>query len=429
MGVLLDIRLLAVVAALLALGAVVAVRCPQWTLPGAGALGVLLSRPSAIGERIPGLGPAVLLAVALACVVEGLRRRSRDVGVTPWPFILFAAAWVWLGLHRLINPLAEPTLVTSTVTVLVPVLVLYAVVRDPELLQRTRTALVALVVAISALVVVALALVLVAGPSATFLGAVPLGYAGDGAGLYLPGALSYGVDPSAAFPRMLVIGREPGMGALMVGWAFFAMPEGFPGSRWWRAVLVIAMLGTQSTAGIGLFGVCLVLQAVLGRRKFSPTAAALAVVGGAAAVYLAVFDPSFGLLSKVDSTGASFSDRNQATLNGLTALTTHPFDAATTAPLSSVNLVAAIAVNGAPWALLTLAVLLAPVLRARRRDPLRWGSLFVVLIMLTSQPLAGNAGVLLLAVIAYYAAEPSRRSAPAHRADPEPAGSVVGAAP
>ena len=95
------------------------------------------------------------------------------------------------------------------------------------------------------------------------------------------------------------------------------------------------------------------------------------------------------------------------TLDGLHALVSHPFTTQSTANLSSTNLVAAIAVDGAPWALLMLAFLAAPMLRARRRDPLRYGSLFVLLIMLTSQPLAGNAGVLLLAVIAFYAADRS----------------------
>jgi len=408
-GPLLDVRLLLAVAAAAALVAVIGVRRPDWLLPGAAALGVILCRPSAIGERVPVLGPALLALVGVVALVGALRHRTRDVGVFPWPFLLFGTAWVWLGVHRLLNPLAEPNLATSTLTVFLPVVVLYLVVRDRDLLARTRTALVALVVVSATLTVVALALVLVLGPGTTLLGSVPLGYAGAGAtdagaGLYLPGALAYGVDPGALFPRMLGLGREPGMGALVLGWAFFAMPESFPRAVLCKAVLLLALLGTQSTAGIGIAGVCLVLQAVLGRRTFSPLAAGAATVAGVATVYLAVYDPTFGLLSKSQS-GMSFSTRNQATLDGLTALTTHPFTATSTAPLSSVNLVAAIAVNGAPWFVLGTLLLLAPVLRAGRRDPLRYGSLLVLMVMLTAQPLAGNAGVLLLAIIAYYAAD------------------------
>lgn len=411
MELLLDVRLLGATAVVLSVVAVVAVRRPDWLLPGGAALGVVLTRPSVVGEQVPVLGPVVLVAVAGGAVVTALRHRTRDVGVPPWPFALFAAAWLWLAVHRLLNPLAEPNLATSTVTVLVPVLAFYPVVRDRALLERTRTVLVGIVVVVAALTVVALVPIALLGPTATLVGTVPLGYTG-GSALYLPGALAYGIDPNALLPRMLGLGREPGMGALVAGWAYFAMPRGFPHARAAKVLLLLGLLATQSTAGVGIVGVCLVLQAVVGRERFSPTAAVVAVIGGIGAVSLAVFDASFGLLSKVDSGGGSFSDRNQATADGLTALLTHPFTAASTAPLSSVNLVASIAVDGAPWFLLAGAVLLAPVLRARRRDPLRYGSLLVLVVMLTSQPLAGNAGVLLLAVISFYAAARPPRDAP-----------------
>jgi hypothetical protein len=409
---LLDIRVLTALAVAVGVVAVFAVGRPALLLPGAIALGVLLTRPSAIGERIPVLGPVVLVAAAGACLLRALRERSVDRGPFPWPFLLMALAWVWLGLHALFAPGSEPNLGTSTITVFLPVMALYLVVRDPELLARVRTVLVGLVVGISALVVVALVVIAIVGPTATLVGTVPLGYLGSDAGVYLPGALSYGLDPAAAFPRMLTVGREPGMGALVLGWAFFAMPATFPRPRISQAVLVIAILGTQSTAGVGILGVCIVLRAVLGRARFSPWAATVAIVGGAATVWLAAFSTQFGLITKIDAPGGSFAARNQVTLDGLRALVSHPFTTQTTAPVSSTNLVAAIAVDGAPWALLMVAFLAAPMLRARRRDPLRYGSLFVLLTMLTSQPLAGNAGILLLAVIAFYAADRAPATAP-----------------
>jgi hypothetical protein len=392
--------------------AVLAVARPALLLPAATALGVLLTRPSAIGERIPVLGPVVVVAAAGACLLRALRERNVDRGPFPWPFLLMALAWVWLGLHALFAPGSEPNLGTSTITVFLPVMAMYLVVRDAELLARVRTVLVGLIVGISGLVVVALVVIAVVGPTATLVGTAPLGYLGSDAGVYLPGALSYGLDPAAAFPRMLTVGREPGMGALVLGWAFFAMPADFPRPRIAQAVLVIAILGTQSTAGVGILGVCIVLRAVLGRERFSPWAATVAIVGGAATVWLAAFSTQFGLITKIDAPGGSFATRNQVTLDGLSALVSHPFTTQSTAPLSSTNLVAAIAVDGAPWALLMLAFLAAPMLRARRRDPLRYGSLFVLLTMLTSQPLAGNAGVLLLAVIAFYAADRTPAVAP-----------------
>lgn len=411
MAALLDVRLLVTVAIAAALLAVLGAWRPQLVLPGTIALGVVLTRPSTVGERIPVLGPALIVAGAGLCLLQALRERSVDRGPFPWPFLLLALAWVWLGLHALLAPGSEPSLGTSTLTVFVPVMAAYLVVRDPDLLARVRTALVGLVVVTGALVVIALAAIVVVGSTATLVGTAPLGYA-EGVGVYLPGALSYGLDPSALLPRMVGLGREPGVGALFLGWAFFAMPTAFPYPRTSQAVLVLALLGTQSTAGIGLFGACVVLRAVLGRTRFSPWAATAAVLGGAAVVWLAVFSTGFGLLAKIDSPGDSFGSRNQATLNGLHELVSHPFTATTTADLSSINLIAAIAVNGAPWAFLMAAFLLAPVLRAGRRDPLRYGSLFVLLVMLTAQPLAGNAAVLLLALIAFYAADRPERHVP-----------------
>jgi hypothetical protein len=405
---LLDIRLLATVAVVGGLLAVAAVRWPSWVLPGTVALGILLTRPSAVGERLPVLGPLVVTAAAGVCLLRALRTRDVDRGPFPWPFLLLALAWAWLGLHALIAPGSEPNLATSTITVLLPVGAFYLVVRDPVLLARVRTALVGLLVAVSALVVVALGLIAVAGPTATLVGAVPLGYVYSDAGLYLPGALSYGLDPGAAFPRMLTVGREPGMGALFLGWALLAMPASFPYRRASQAVLAVALLSTQSTAGIGLLGVCLVLRVVLGRARFSPWAAGAATIAGGAIVWLAIFSPAFGLVTKAGAEGGSVDARDRATLDGLTALVTHPFTAQTTADLSSTNLIAAVAVDGAPWSLLMIAFLAAPVVRAHRREPLLYGSLFVLLTMLTAQPLAGNAGVLLLAALSFYLVEPRR---------------------
>lgn len=421
MGALLDIRLLTAVVVVVAVVAVPAVHRPQLVLPATVALGVLLCRPSAVGERLPILGPVVVLGAAGACLLTALRQRTVDRGPFPWPFLLLTLAWLWLGLHTLVAPGSEPNLGTSTVTTFLPVMTLYLVVRDRALLEQVRTAFVALVVAICVLVTVAMAVIAVVGPTATLVGSVPLGYVTSPAGLYLPGALSYGLDPGAPFPRMLTLGREPGMGALVIGWVYFAMPADFPYRRASQSALLVALLSTQSTAGVGIFGVCVVLRAVLGRERFSPWAAGAAVIGGAATVWLAVFSTEFGLISKANAENGSYDARNQVTTEGLHQLVTHPFTAQTTANLSSTNLIAAIAVDGAPWAVLMIAFLVAPVLRARRRDPLRYGSLFVLVTLLTSQPTAGNAGVLIPAVLAFYLADrPRVPSAPPPPAPPPP---------
>ena len=170
MDALLDIRVLTALAVAVALVAVLAVGRPALLLPGAIALGVLLTRPSAVGERVrcsvrwwssPPRARACCAPCASAASTA-VRSRGRS--------LLMALAWVWLGLHALLAPGSEPNLGTSTITVFLPVMAFYFVVRDPELLARVRTALVGLVVGIAALVVVALAVIAVVGPTATLVG-------------------------------------------------------------------------------------------------------------------------------------------------------------------------------------------------------------------------------------------------------------------
>ena len=386
-------------------GAVVAaVRHPQWVLPSLIALGVLVSRPSAFGERWPLLGPVIIAGCAALCLARAVRRREWPQEPVPWPFLLFAVAWIRLGTHRVIVPASEQYLATSVFTWLIPVAAFYLVVRDAELLDRVRRALVAAITGVSVLTVLSILGMLAVGTSAIYLGALPVGYVGGDSDFYLPGSLSYGADPGLFFPRMLGLGREPGMGGLFIGWAFFAMPRATRYRRLWQAALIGALVATQSTAGIGLFGACWLLSILMSGARVSPFKAIFALAGGLTIVYLSVYSPDFGIVAKADSSGESVPARTVATEAGIEALVERPFTTNSTADLSSVNLIASIAPTGAPWFFLMGAFLLAPVFRLGRRRRECYGALFIFLIMLTSQPLSGNVIIFVLVLIDYYIA-------------------------
>lgn len=381
---------------------IVTVNHPRYLAPMLLGLGLVLCRPSVFGERMPWLGPAVVLVGAVLAAVspkpEGEVRRF-----PVWPIWFFVAGYFWLVLRESLIGDDAFNLVSSSATVFLPVFAFMLVARNPDVLRRTSNVFVWLVTAASASVAVSVLVGLVVGYGALRMGTLPLGYEKASTGMLFPFSLSYGAN-AESIPRFLGLGREPGMGAIYIGYAFFAMPD-VKRRLLFRAVLLAALLATQSTAGIGIFAVCLGLHFVWGQHKFRPFVALMAVGVSMWAIYLALYDTTFGFLTKQDT--VSTTDRTRATSAGLEALFEQPFTASTTEPLSSINMIAGVAVTGAPWFMCMVLFMAAPLLVAGwRKKWTSYATLFILATMMTSQPLYGSTGVMILAVILLSADSP-----------------------
>ncbi|GAA3399429.1 hypothetical protein GCM10011577_01140 [Pseudarthrobacter polychromogenes] len=240
-----------------------------------------------------------------------------------------------------------------------------------------------------------MALGLIVGYGALRLGALPIGYERLGSGLMFPFSLTYG-NSSDGVTRFLGLGREPGMGAIFIGYAFFAMPA-VKRAILYRGVLLVALMGTLSTAGIGLFAVALGLYFVFGSKKRNLIVRAAAIGASVWAINVALYDTRFGFLSKIET--VSNLDRTRATTAGIEAFFNNPFLATTNMPLSSINMVAGIALTGAPWFLLMLAYMASPVLHGGMRRWQTYAGGFILVTMLTSQPLYGSTSVMILVIM------------------------------
>jgi len=389
----------------------VALLRPAWLLPLMVVAGILCSRPTFVGERYPWLGPTILMgSAAVALVVRGKSERR----IAFWPVVLVLLAGAWSIVHEMLVPESEPNLWTTFLTFSLPLLSFHFIARDLALLSQVSRALVAVVSSAAVLTAVSVLAGLLIGWGRLHIGSLPLGYERINSGLLLPGSLIYGSDLGNGIPRFLGLGREPGMGAIFIGWAYFAMPKNWRWRKLLQAALLVALAATQSTTGIGLFGVALAMYWVWGQKRFNPFVALVGLGIGCYVAWIAITNPDFGFLAKFHSSGTSFIDRNKATQAGLDAFVGQPFTATTDAPLSSINLIATAAVTGAPWVVLIFLLMFAPVwrgMRLGRMNPALYSSALILVTMVSSQPVAGSTAILVLVLMNYYSIE-KREKAP-----------------
>ncbi|GAA3203671.1 hypothetical protein GCM10017690_08430 [Microbacterium terregens] len=325
--------------------------------------------------------------------------------------------------HEAIVPNSEASLTSILLTTALPIILFWFIARDRGYLEQSIIGLTTVVVVVAALSLVSFAVGAIIGFGATHVANVPLGYSDRGVGLLLPGGFTYGGTLSEGFPRMLGLGREPGMGAIYYAWAFFAIPATWRHRsvlRW--VVLLGALLTTQSTAGVALFTISLALWVVFGRDRIRPLVALLALGASAAIAYLAIFDTSFGVLSKLETT--SYDERNAATLRGLEALQLNFWDSATTLPLSNVNLIAGVDAHGGPWLVILGVLLITALIRSGRQNPMTYAALFIALTVLASQPIIDTPAILIMLFICV-ASRPVRPAPELERLEPAERRSVT----
>jgi hypothetical protein len=226
--------------------------------------------------------------------------------------------------------------------------------------------------------------------------------------VYFPFTPCFGTQTVAGitFPRFTGLGREPGwMGmycavALLV-WGRVGKP------RWFgRAVLLAGLVGTFSTASFGAFAVALgvawIARSALQKdpvRHYFGLLFKLAFL--AAALWVAIYAPVLGYASKGDYNAISLAQRQASTNNGLAALTEHPLGGVYGGQLDAINLVAALAPFGVPFALIVIAALLLPRIGHPAKH-LTTAPIFVIFVtLLLSQPAADSTFAFVLVALIY----------------------------
>jgi hypothetical protein len=381
-------------------------------------------RPFIFGERYSPIG--IMFAVAAAAMAyldDALRRRNgeqpeRADSATRSFLVWVSLLWAWMLLLLVLRPESSvgPTF-RSIVSVLLVLAAATVVLRDGSRRTLALKGFLVLSLVSCGSFAVTFALWLAKDYGAFQLGVIPGGYelnlSGDtlpGAPVFAPFTTTYGLVAygGSLIPRFLGYGRESGMTAAALAWAYFMLPRVGWDRRPWKVLLLIGLAGTQSTAGFGVFVVVWVLDRLLLPAAKPTTTSATGRLGGlvllVGAVYLAIYAPVFGIAAKTTVNPVSVQDRSAATLQGLHAITDHPLGqslrlAQREVRFPGINVVASIAVIGIPGALLSLLTLTHPLLRSRQRRRAAAPTLVVLLTVLLAQPLMGSTVLSLLALL------------------------------
>jgi hypothetical protein len=207
------------------------------------------------------------------------------------------------------------------------------------------------------------------------------------------------------FPRLTGIGREPGWMAIYAGIALLLWPRVGKPKLLGRAILVLGLLGTISTAGFGVFAVVLILTWI---ANPSPMGDAFTRLVGftfkvgflAVAAWVAYNAPVLGFSAKGGLNEVSLTERSNATAVGLEALTASPLGGVHSGVQDSINLVASLAPNGLPFFLIVTAIFLLPLASRRIRAGAFGPLMMIYLTLLLSQPANDSTFVFILAGLA-----------------------------
>ena len=423
---------------LLGLGALAAVPAVLLALrvPAASSAILLLAavpmmRPMILGERLSSVAAALALGACLLAWTDDQRRVRTDRAgrsLALWT----CALWAWITLSLAIHTsLSVGDTARGWLTVPVIVVAATVVLRSPQRRTMVLKGFLGTLLVLCASYATTYLLWRLQGYQFGVLTQIPAGYEGRAAPLYAPFTPTYSTVSIGGIPRFLGLAREPGIMGAFLGWAWFMLPRVGWNRRILKALLIVGLLGTQSTAGFGVFLVVWVTAHFLLRggpnRVLAFVRRFIGVFGLAAAAWVAWYAPVFGYQAKLDFNAVSVDDRTSAMQRGLTAVTHHPCgqdlvgaDAAT----GAINMVAAIAVYGVPAFVLGLLALIRPALLSGQRSAALAPTAVVLGTVLLSQPLTHSTGLFLavaLAAATYGPDEPtvvSTQTAPARVHEP-----------
>jgi hypothetical protein len=375
-----------------------------------------------MGERWSIVGDVLAVAAALLAAIADGRAAQRHRSSAA---LLFSVSllWLWLIVITSLTDDRFGALGRGVVNVPIAIGALLVVLRDEQRRVWVAKSFIVLLLISAASFAGTACLWLVSGFGSHLLANAPVSYDYATVPVYAPFTPTQGVTylGGNVIPRFLGLGREPGIGAAMLGWAYFMLPRLGWGQLRWKALVLLGMAGTQSTAGFGVFLLVLVFARMIHHKGVPDSAVmarqALGVVFLGVAAWLAVFAPVFGLTTKIDQNRVSFQDRVSPTLEGLRAIIERPLGGAQGEQVSSINLIASIAEIGIPGFLVCLAAFLLP---------LRWSAvpvaavapvLFLLLTVLLSQPAIESTVIFFavgIACLPLASEQPKSRAAAAH---------------
>jgi hypothetical protein len=336
-------------------------------------------RPFVFGERLSAVGIVLASAAAAIAIIDD-RGTQAKIGRSTRSLLLWASLlWVW----SLLQLSWLPGSLESALRGLAdgPAVLLAAVV----VLREDRRRLIALRGLIGVLLASCISFVItyllwrVNGYGTSLIARLPSTYKSvvGTTSVFFPftatsSSYTFG---STVIPRFLGIGREPGVGAAILGWAFFMVPR-IGWRRRWQLLIVAGLLGTQSTAGFGVFLIIWVIDRFIVPRRMPWTlgSAVKQWIGIAllfAATWLAVYAPfGYGLQAKQDLNAVSYDTRLGAMERGLHAISRYPFGQALRSDQlanAGINLIAAITLIGIPGLVLAILLFYLPFARSSVR--------------------------------------------------------------
>lgn len=252
------------------------------------------------------------------------------------------------------------------------------------------------IVALSVSYIVTLAVWAVLGVGAGRLGEIFTGAGFRPWPFYFPFTPTIGIRAlpfDITLPRFTGLGREPGWMAMYAAFTYFIAPR--LGWRHWsiRAIIVVALLGTFSTAGFILFVVVVAVDRIVRvTPRMITTFRRLGTIARAGLVglfvlclvgvsWLLVKAPVFGLEAKLTEDRYSSGDRWSATLAGIKALFSTPLSGGNPAEVApGLSIIASIAPYGVLFA---LCVILAFVMSGLSHESFKEAAAPVAIVFLT----------------------------------------------
>lgn len=367
-------------------------------------------RPFLFGERYAVISVALCVTAALLALQDDDLFKKHWID-RPNRSLMFWTGLLWLWQIALITRgESEGDTLRGVVTIPITLLCAVIVMGSPDRRRIVLKGVTFAVVASCISFIITFAMWLVTDFETGELGLIPGGYEKDyfkrispGQPVFFPFTVTYGLE--LRIPRFLGWGRESGMAAVVIAWVYLMLPRLKELDRWWiKLVLLLGLLGTQSTAGFGvLLAVWVVSRVLLIRRGDSPLKAYVRVLVGsaglAAAIYIAIVAPFFGINDKKRLNAESYETRQFATQEGIKAAREHPWGQSDTFvqnDQAAINIIGSITRTGVPGFVISVFVLTMPLVRSKDRIGAAGPVLLVVFTTLTAQPLLQSTGLYLM---------------------------------
>jgi hypothetical protein len=378
--------------------------------------GIVLMRPSWLGQNYTPVGVALIVAAGLLAAFEDHLVGSRQsINRGSRSLVLWVGLFsVWLCVIPAIHTGASLDYVRSALYVMLTMFAGVLVLRDPSRASKVARAVVWLSVAFCVSFAVTLLWWGINGPMSGELFRVPIpGYLViTPQPVYLPftPTSSLAIIAGVPIPRLLGYMREPGLFQAVLLWSFFMVkPLAMRRRRLVYGLLLLGIAGTQSTAGFAIFlAVVLLTSFVVNEAsRRGPEVMVRQLFGVVVAVFagwVAFKAPILGIDAKQAINAGSISDRSTNAWAGLSSLGNYPFGqnlyGGSAVQFSSINLLASSILIGVPGLVFGLMAYFRPIFLAHNRVRAAKLLLPIGFTALIAQPVTGAPAFWLLCLTA-----------------------------